>query len=111
MPAVIVTAPLVIVDVDGLKQYFYKSVVPVEIPKSEAARLTDLGLVVASDVPIAVPALGVNEAISEAVAETTLERPARAASKEAWVEYAVAKGVDRELAEESTKTELIAEFD
>ncbi|MFF0816629.1 hypothetical protein ACFYVR_15980 [Rhodococcus sp. NPDC003318] len=40
-----------------------------------------------------------------------LERPKQAASKAIWVEYAVARGMDRDAAEELDKRELIAELD
>ena len=37
-------------------------------------------------------------------------RPPKAGSHAAWVDYAVSRGVDRELAESMTKAELIAEY-
>lgn len=37
-------------------------------------------------------------------------RPAQAANKDAWVEYAVAQGFDRDEAEAATKAELIDRF-
>ncbi|MFD0885298.1 hypothetical protein ACFQ08_12150 [Streptosporangium algeriense] len=40
--------------------------------------------------------------------EPPVGRPAQSAPKAAWVEWAVGRGMDREQAEDLTKTELIA---
>ncbi|NDK91041.1 hypothetical protein GYA93_15825 [Gordonia desulfuricans] len=112
MTAVIVTAPVVLVTYDdGLVQYQYQSVVPVEVPEAEAARLAHLGLVTVTDVDDDEP---ISEDVPASVnpqATGSPERPPRSGSKEAWVEYAVSHGIDRQLAEDSTKADLIAEFD
>lgn len=41
---------------------------------------------------------------------TTLERPAKSASKAAWVEYAVAQGADRAYAESQTRDDLATAY-
>jgi hypothetical protein len=101
----VVTASLaVITDSAGTRRYVYQGApVPDDVPESEIRRLADLGMITETGddtEPDAGEAVG-----DEAAAE--VERPPQGASKAAWVDYAVARGTDRESAESMTKQELI----
>ncbi|NKT69488.1 hypothetical protein GS860_16150 [Rhodococcus hoagii] len=51
-----------------------------------------------------------NDSAAEASEVETVERPKQAAAKSVWVEYAVARGMDRDQAEALDKRDLIAEL-
>ena len=131
---VLVTAPLVLArDEDGAIGYYYRGPAPVELTAAEAHRLAGDGLVqlVAggpapaeepAPEPDVVPAPSVDdlalvddedqddEPEPEPAPEPPTKRPAQVAGKSEWIEYAVARGLDREYAESRTKRELIAEL-
>lgn len=106
----IVTGPLAIVtDSTGQPRYLYQgAALPEGIPDVEVERLTDAGLVSKVDEPVAVL---VEEADTSKSASTAgsgdVQRPSDAATKATWVEYTVARGMDRDKAEAMTKQELI----
>lgn len=135
---VLVTAPLVLArDDDGSIGYYYRGPAPVSLTAAEAHRLAGDGLVqlVAGesvpaepaptpDAPPA-PAVDVDELAlvdddelgedqddteTEPAPTPTAKRPAQVADKAEWIDYAVARGLDRNYAESRTKRELIAEL-
>lgn len=103
----------------------------VELPDTDAERLVRIGAVVPVDAgapasgdraPAVPPALSIDdlalvddedqddEPEPEPAPEPPAKRPAQVADKSEWIEYAVARGRDREYAESRTKRELIAEL-
>ncbi|MBA9003666.1 hypothetical protein [Thermomonospora cellulosilytica] len=73
-------------------------------PGEQAAKETDLAervLVERQPVP---------EAVAETAGQAAARRPAKSAPKSAWVDYAVARGAARDVAEEATKADLIAVY-
>lgn len=50
-----------------------------------------------------------DEVTPEPVSDAT-EKPVKSAGKPAWVDFAVAQGLDREAAEAMTKDDLVAQF-
>lgn len=129
---VLVTAPLVLArDENGSVGYYYRGPAPVELTAAEAHRLAGDGFVqiiaggsAPAPEPAAAPAppapavdvdqdddeLDLAEPAPAPAPEPAVKRPAQVADKADWIDYAVARGLDREHAESRTKRELIAEL-
>lgn len=113
-------APLTLVPtLDGTMHYVYAGrPAPQGIVPADLKRLVDEDfLVKVADVedppPVEDPlAVVVTADGVEHVGElpATAERPAQAANKDAWVDFAVSQGADRDEAEAKTKAELIAAY-
>ncbi|MBF6399779.1 hypothetical protein IU438_28835 [Nocardia cyriacigeorgica] len=118
--SVIVTAPVVVVpDATGKLRYHYRGAVLDELSEHDYDRLVARGMVADLGRPaVAVvdpdpdgdggPDGGGESGQAEQSGTGDLERPKQAAPKEAWVEYAVARGMSEAEAEDLTKAELIA---
>ncbi|MBR7191720.1 hypothetical protein [Gordonia sp. SCSIO 19800] len=105
-----VIAPLVVAgDPEGKLKYHYQGAIVEYLSEEDAERFLDAGMVVENDdihteslVPLDDPADGGDPPpVGDGV------RPPKTASKEAWVEYAIAKhGFTREDAEAASKADL-----
>ncbi|MBF6326772.1 MULTISPECIES: hypothetical protein [Nocardia] len=112
--SVIVTAPVVVVpDATGKLRYHYRGAVLDELSEYDYDRLVARGMVA----DLGRPAVAVVDPDPDGDGESgqaeqsgtgDLERPKQAAPKEAWVEYAVARGMSEAEADALTKAELIA---
>ncbi|WP_280471171.1 hypothetical protein [Nocardia cyriacigeorgica] len=118
--SVIVTAPVVVVpDATGKLRYHYRGAVLDELSEYDYDRLVARGMVA----DLGRPAVAVvdpdpdddpdpdgdgESRQTEQSGTGDLERPKQAAPKEAWVEYAVARGMSEAEADALTKAELIA---
>lgn len=79
--------------------------------RARAAEDADAAPDTSSDeVPPADDAPASVETVEDAPASDAVARPHRNDNRDAWLDYAVSQGADREVAEEFTKAELIAEF-
>lgn len=100
-----VTAPLVLAkDQSGLIHHVYQGAVIPWLSDEQEKHFLDSGLVEkvgAKEGPVLAELV-----TDEPVAEDG-DKPLRTASKAAWVDYAVTKGVDREEAEAASKQDLI----
>lgn len=74
-----------------------------DVAAEELHRLESEGFIEAIEVPDPVPHTGADEAGNAG----ELVAPAATAKKADWVDYAVAKGYDRDEAEKATQAELI----
>jgi hypothetical protein len=86
----------------------------IEVSEEEAERGEGLGLLEdpsrraeADEAAEDEAAVEDDAAARDAVAVSDEERPARQASKGAWVDYAVSRGMDRDEAESMTRDQLI----
>jgi hypothetical protein len=103
-----VTAPLVLArDAEGAYGYFYKgAILPPYVQGDALQGLLDSRMVaqVVAD-PALTPAASEPPPVENLGGP--LSRPAQVASKQAWVDYAVAQGATAEDAEKATKQELV----
>lgn len=116
MATLVGKAPLSLVrTVGGSMEYVYAGrPVPAGADPADVRRLLGEGFLVevdsvesAAEVQVETPddpGLVNAQSVTEPVSG---ERPPRAAPKEAWVDYAVAQGADRDAAEAKTKQELV----
>lgn len=108
MGRIVTGALAVMTDANGRSRYVYQgSPVPDDIPAAEVERLAELGLI--GDEEPTRPDESA-PADSDPSADSDPERPAQNATKPAWVDYAVARGMDRDEAEKMTKDQLVAKF-
>ncbi|AWN05033.1 head-tail connector protein [Gordonia phage MichaelScott] len=98
-----VTAPLVVAaDPEGKLKYHYQGAIVEYLSDEDAERFLDGGMVV----DLGDDEIGV-EPVAVPAPEPVGDRPPKTASKEAWVEYAIAKhGFTREDAEAASKADL-----
>lgn len=111
-----VTAPVVVLhDKTGKTHYRYHGAVlrDGEYRADDVDRLLDISMVEEIDdepAPAVVPGPPVTGEPVTGGDGGAAERPKQTAPKEAWVAYAVARGMAEAEAEERTKAELIAQF-
>jgi hypothetical protein len=114
----LVTAPLVIAkDQAGKLHHVYEGGVIPWLSDDQAEHFVSTGLVkkVGGDVGPVVAELGSptpppdpeNPGAVKTTPEPGVTKPPQVATKDTWVEYAVARGFDRAEAEDMTKAELI----
>jgi len=111
--AYVVTGPCALVkDRAGKIHYYYAgAVIPPEVESKQLDRLVDRGLVSKVDDPAAaVTDAELSVRLSQSESEQAPERPRQVASKAAWVDYAVARGMPREQAEAMDKQEIIDRY-
>jgi hypothetical protein len=107
-----VVAPLVVVpDVEGVWHHAYQGAVLENLSREQVDHLLGLGFVakVGSDDAVIVPGNEFLDADQIAVQtpELPVEPPAKVATKEIWVEFAVSRGADRAEAAALSKSDLI----
>lgn len=107
-----VVSPLAVVqDKSGVWHHHYQGAVIEGLGAEQVDHLLGLGFIakVGSDDAVVVPGTEfLDQAqIAEAAAARPVEMPAKVATKDVWVDYAVAKGADRTEADALTKAELI----
>ncbi|WP_378735514.1 hypothetical protein [Nocardia brasiliensis] len=109
-----VVAPLVVAaGPNGLLRYHYEGAVIEDLSAADIDRLLDDGMIElcalvddeGDDGIEVLPVVASSGGTVTVPAE--VERPKQAAPKEAWVAFAVARGIDEAEAEALTKTELI----
>lgn len=103
-----------------VRAYYTGAVLPAGISTEELDRLAGRGLITKVATPPAVVTEPVDQADSATEAgatgspattePATVERPPQVAPKPAWVDYAVARGMDRTKAEAMTKPQLVDAF-
>jgi hypothetical protein len=104
-------AAAVVTDRAGKVRYYYTgAAIPGDVSAEQLKRLTERGLI--SKVADPTPGMADRkDALANGEASETgagsVERPSQVATKALWVDYAVSRGVDREVAEGMTKQELI----
>lgn len=102
MSYTVIGALVIAADPEGKLKYHYQGAQIEYLSDEDAERFLDDGLVVDNDEP---KALDVGD--DDPPAGVDGDKPPKTASKDAWVEYAVAKGMSREEAEEATRADLI----
>ena len=124
MATYVVTGPAVTVtDRAGKLRYYYAdALLPGDVSAEQVARLVGRGLVAEVADPLTAvlaepPTPPTDTAAPDASATAPVatgagrpERPAQVATKAAWVDYAVARGMDRAKAEAMNKGELLDAF-
>lgn len=111
METVEISVAVVTYRVDGARRKAFSGDV-IEVDAAEAARLRSIGAVAETtseaDDDETEPDEPVTESDDDEPAAEPVERPKQAAPKTAWVDYAIATGMDRAEAEALDKRELIA---
>lgn len=104
----VVSAPMALVDrTDGSTATCLRgSAVPEDATEKHLEHLLNLGLVVEAE-PAPTGLVGRADA---GVPEPSAKVPAKVASKDEWVTYAVSQGVPQDEAESSTKDQLVERF-
>lgn len=106
-------------DLGKLRYCYQGAVVPESIPATDLNRFVELGLIKKLDEPRTTPQGGDPElrdtgkepkepATTPPAGSVTAQRPLQVAAKSAWVDYAVACGMDRVAAEAMSKADLIS---
>lgn len=108
MAAYVVTGPLAVVrDSAGKLHYFYAgAVLPEHLPAEELKRLEGRGLLAKVAEPVAAKPQA-DPPSDPAGDGSAPDRPSAAGAKAAWVEYAVAQGMDRDEADKLTRDQLV----
>jgi hypothetical protein len=105
-----VIAPLVVAkDQSGFNRHRYHGAIIPWLSEAQAAHFLRLRLVEVIPEPVAAPAPVVAEVENavNAVVTGVTGKPAKVASKEAWVEYGVTQGQDRDELEKLNKPDLV----